>query len=89
MTTALALIAAAVTSRWAIAHLLPTRSVVESLGDIGTEDERVITIEWIGRPPGSSASFGAVRRPALGTVVRRISPRRSDAPQPSAGQALT
>jgi hypothetical protein len=47
MSTTLALIAAVITTGWGIAHLFPTRSVVEGFGDIGTENERVITMEWI------------------------------------------
>jgi hypothetical protein len=47
MSTALALIAAAITIGWGTAHLFPTRSIVEGFGDIGTENERVITMEWI------------------------------------------
>jgi hypothetical protein len=47
MRTALALIAAALTTGWGIAHLFPTRSVVSGFGDIGTENRRVITMEWI------------------------------------------
>ncbi|HYN32407.1 MAG TPA: hypothetical protein VES40_07265 [Ilumatobacteraceae bacterium] len=47
MRTALALIAAAVTIGWGVAHLFPTRSVVKSFGDIGAENGRVITMEWI------------------------------------------
>jgi hypothetical protein len=47
MRTALALIAAALTIGWGVAHLFPTRSVVSGFGDIGTENRRVITMEWI------------------------------------------
>ena len=32
---------------WGIAHLFPTKSVVESFGDISLENKRIITMEWI------------------------------------------
>lgn len=44
---ALALAAAVLTAGWGVAHLLPTRAVVRGFGDIGTENRRVITMEWI------------------------------------------
>lgn len=47
MRSVLALIAAALTAGWGVAHLFPTRSVVSGFGDIGTENRRVITMEWI------------------------------------------
>ena len=47
MRTALALIAATLTTGWGVAHLFPTRSIVSGFGDIGTENRRVITMEWI------------------------------------------
>lgn len=47
MRTTLALIAAALTTGWGVAHLFPTRSIVRGFGDIGTENRRVITMEWI------------------------------------------
>lgn len=47
MRTALALIAAALTIGWGVAHLFPTRSIVRGFGDIGTENQRVITMEWV------------------------------------------
>jgi len=47
MTTALALIAAVLTTAWGTTHLVPTRSVVRAFGEIGAENERVITMEWI------------------------------------------
>lgn len=43
----MALLAAALATGWGIAHLFPTRSIVEGFGDIGTENRRVITMEWI------------------------------------------
>ena len=47
MRTALALAAAILTAGWGVAHLFPTRSIVRGFGDIGTENRRVITMEWI------------------------------------------
>jgi hypothetical protein len=44
---ALAVIAAVLSTGWGVAHLFPTRSVVRGFGEIGTENERVITMEWI------------------------------------------
>ena len=32
---------------WGIAHLFPTRSVVEGFGDISLENKRIIIMEWI------------------------------------------
>jgi hypothetical protein len=32
---------------WGIAHLFPTRSVVKGFGDIGVDNQRIITMEWI------------------------------------------
>jgi len=32
---------------WGIAHLFPTRSVVEGFGDISLDNKRIITMEWI------------------------------------------
>jgi hypothetical protein len=32
---------------WGIAHLFPTKSVVEGFGDISLDNKRIITMEWI------------------------------------------
>jgi hypothetical protein len=32
---------------WGIAHLFPTRSVVDGFGDISLDNRRIITMEWI------------------------------------------
>jgi hypothetical protein len=32
---------------WGIAHLFPTKSVVEGFGDISLDNRRIITMEWI------------------------------------------
>jgi hypothetical protein len=47
MRTALALAAAVLTTGWGVAHLFPTRAIVRGFGDIGTQNRRVITMEWI------------------------------------------
>jgi hypothetical protein len=47
MRVALALAAAILTIGWGVAHLFPTRAIVRGFGDIGTENRRVITMEWI------------------------------------------
>ena len=40
-------IGAALTIIWGIAHLFPTKSVVNGFGDIGVDNRRIITMEWI------------------------------------------
>ena len=35
------------TLAWGVAHLFPTRSVVEGFGEISKDNERIITMEWI------------------------------------------
>ena len=32
---------------WGIAHLFPTKNVVEGFGDISLDSQRIITMEWI------------------------------------------
>jgi hypothetical protein len=32
---------------WGVAHLFPTRGVVEGFGDISLDNQRIITMEWI------------------------------------------
>ncbi len=32
---------------WGVAHLFPTKSVVEGFGDISLENKRIIMMEWI------------------------------------------
>jgi hypothetical protein len=32
---------------WGIAHLFPTKSVVEAFGDISIDNKHIITMEWI------------------------------------------
>jgi hypothetical protein len=38
---------AALTALWGIAHLFPTHSVVKGFGAISTDNQRIITMEWI------------------------------------------
>ena len=38
---------AALTALWGIAHLFPTGSVVKGFGAISTDNQRIITMEWI------------------------------------------
>jgi hypothetical protein len=40
-------IGSALTMIWGIAHLFPTKSVVNGFGDISTDNKRIITMEWI------------------------------------------
>ncbi|MCK5417635.1 MAG: hypothetical protein KAI93_03995, partial [Desulfobacterales bacterium] len=32
---------------WGIAHLFPTKSVVQGFGEISIDNKRIITMEWI------------------------------------------
>jgi hypothetical protein len=32
---------------WGVAHLFPTKSVVEGFGEISIDNKRIITMEWI------------------------------------------
>lgn len=38
---------AGLTALWGLAHLWPTRSVVEGFGGISEDNRRIITMEWI------------------------------------------
>ena len=40
-------LAAGLTSLWGVAHLMPTKSVVEGFGDISEDNRHIITMEWI------------------------------------------
>jgi hypothetical protein len=40
-------IGAALTALWGIAHLFPTGSVVKGFGAISTDNQNIITMEWI------------------------------------------
>lgn len=41
------LIGAALTVLWGVAHLFPTKSVVEGFGEITLDNKRILTMEWI------------------------------------------
>jgi hypothetical protein len=45
---------------WGIAHLLPTRNVVQGFGDISDDNKKIITMEWI--TEGAALIF-------IGTVI--------------------
>lgn len=47
MSTLLAALAAAITTVWGIAHLIPTRNVVAGFGTLSKDNRLVITQEWI------------------------------------------
>jgi hypothetical protein len=40
-------VGSALTIIWGIAHLFPTKSVVQGFGDISIDNRRIITMEWI------------------------------------------
>ena len=40
-------VGAAVITVWGIAHIVPTKSVVNSFGKISQDNRRIITMEWI------------------------------------------
>jgi hypothetical protein len=43
----LILIGGFLTAVWGIAHLLPTKNVVEGFGEISVDNARIITMEWV------------------------------------------
>jgi hypothetical protein len=43
----LAYVAAVLVFAWGVAHLVPTRKVVSGFGDIGTDNRRLLTMEWV------------------------------------------
>ena len=57
---------AALTALWGISHFFPTRSVVKGFGGISVDNQRIITMEWIGE--GVSLIFIGVLV-ALVTIV--------------------
>ena len=40
-------VGAGLTALWGIAHLVPTKSVVDGFGDISEDNRHIITMEWI------------------------------------------
>ena len=47
MQTTLLFTGSALTMLWGIAHLIPTREVVDGFGDISEDNRNIITMEWI------------------------------------------
>jgi hypothetical protein len=47
MQTTLLFAGSALTMLWGIAHLFPTREVVDGFGDISEDNRNIITMEWI------------------------------------------
>jgi len=43
----LIIIGAAITIIWGVAHLFPTKSVVEGFGEISNDNKNIIAMEWI------------------------------------------
>jgi hypothetical protein len=70
MSTFLASLAAAITTVWGIAHLIPTRNVVAGFGTLSKDNRLVITQEWIAE--GITLTFlgGLI---GLVTAVDRVS----------------
>jgi hypothetical protein len=58
MSDVLAWVAAAVVFLWGVSHVIPTGQVVAGFGDIGDDNRRVITMEWVAE--GLSFMFVAV-----------------------------
>ena len=44
---ALLYLAALLPFAWGVAHLFPTKNVVNGFGDISADNQRIITMEWI------------------------------------------
>ncbi|HUI09229.1 MAG TPA: hypothetical protein VL221_02815 [Bacteroidota bacterium] len=44
---ALYFISAAILIGWGVAHMIPTKKVVEAFGAISQDNKRIITMEWI------------------------------------------
>ena len=40
-------IGAALPFMWGVAHLFPTKSIIQGFGDISTDNRRIIAMEWI------------------------------------------
>jgi hypothetical protein len=64
-------VGAGLTALWGIAHLFPTRSVVEGFGNISADNKRIIAMEWI--VEGVALVFIGV----LVSVVTLIDPSRA------------
>ncbi len=51
----LLIIGSAIVALWGIAHLFPTKGVVQDFGNISLDNKRIITMEWVGE--GISLAF--------------------------------
>jgi hypothetical protein len=47
MVDAFALVAAGIVFVWGVSHIIPTKQVVAGFGDIGRDNRRIITMEWV------------------------------------------
>jgi hypothetical protein len=45
--TVLCYLGAALCALWGIAHVIPTRQVVDAFGDISADNRKIITMEWL------------------------------------------
>lgn len=41
-------IGSAITTLWGVAHIIPTKNVVDGFGSISEDNRRIITMEWVG-----------------------------------------
>jgi len=39
---------------WGIAHLFPTKSVVEGFGEISDDNKKIVTMEWLTAHPSGA-----------------------------------
>ena len=47
MEEVLAYVAAGIVFAWGVSHVVPTRQVVAGFGGIDTDNQRIITMEWV------------------------------------------
>ena len=57
MSETLAYVAAGMVFLWGLSHIIPTNQVVAGFGDIGEDNRRIITMEWVAE--GLSVVFAA------------------------------
>ena len=53
---------------WGVAHMVPTKSVVQGFGEISIDNKRIITMEWI------TEGFALIFIGVLGATVTAIDP---------------
>jgi hypothetical protein len=79
MSETLAYVAAGIVFVWGVMHVVPTRAVVAGFGDIGADNRRVITMEWVAEGLGfgfvasllvAATWSGSVTEPAADLVYR-------------------